>query len=153
MTAGAAANSSAGCPGTPAGSRRVPAGVAVRHDGAVVVPPTTAAAVAELIDRAHRGWVHRGGLPIPEADELVEACRRGASLANVLGMFASAPVYGVAGLGPAGSTLTASQAAEVLGVTAQQVRRLCARGDLLAEKRARDWAIDAASVARRRNGT
>jgi excisionase family DNA binding protein len=40
------------------------------------------------------------------------------------------------------NTLTTDEAASLLAVTVSQVRRLCIRGQLTAEKRGRDWMIE-----------
>src|SRR5688500_10052969 len=119
----------------------------------VLVPVAVTSILGELVDRAHRQWVHRGGMPIEEAEVFVEACQRAAALDN-LGMFPSEPLPRSGERHPADSSTrprtrdlatptggthsrqgrcTAAQAAGILGVTVQQVRRLCARGDLDAE--------------------
>ena len=50
-------------------------------------------------------------------------------------------------------TLTTAEAARELGVPGARIRQLAAAGDIKAEKRGRDWMIDAASVEERKRKT
>ena len=50
-------------------------------------------------------------------------------------------------------TLTTTEAARELGVTAQRIRQLAAAGEIKAEKHGRDWMIDAESVEERKRKT
>ena len=47
-------------------------------------------------------------------------------------------------------TLTTAEAARELGVTGQRIRQFAAVAEIKAEKRGRDWMIDAESVEERK---
>lgn len=104
----------------------------------VVVPTSDAAEVAALVQRAHDQHVHRGGVPIDVATDLVDACRVVAGSAG--GTFARVP-----GGGPA--MVTANQAAARLGVSPRAVRKAAEAGRWPgALKFNRAWLIPAIDI-------